>query len=146
MVSEVEVVGAVNVVMTGAVVSPAGCERAKAAFTVTLLFRVKVQLPVPLHGAPHPANIEPAAGVAVRVTVWPVTPPDVQRPLGVPPVLSHLMEPADLTDPLPLPEKVMETVGLMRSKNAEVDVPFMLFGVTVQVVDLLPEQVPPVAQ
>jgi hypothetical protein len=30
-----------------------------------------VHVPVPLHGAPHPVNVAPAAGAAVRVTTVP---------------------------------------------------------------------------
>ncbi len=40
----------------------------KVAPTVTLLPSFTVQLPVPLHAPDHPVNVDPVAGVAVRVS------------------------------------------------------------------------------
>jgi hypothetical protein len=43
------------------------------AVTVVAAVIVTVQVPVPSHGALHPVNVEPSAGVAVNVTCVPLT-------------------------------------------------------------------------
>jgi hypothetical protein len=46
-------------------------EALKVAVTVVAAFRVTVHVAVPEQGPDQPAKVEPAAGVAVRVTVGP---------------------------------------------------------------------------
>ena len=49
-----------------------GCCRSKVAVTVVVAVRVTVQVPVPVQPPPlQPVKVEPAAGVAVRVTAVP---------------------------------------------------------------------------
>ena len=49
------------------------CRAAKVAVTVVVAVRVTVQVPVPAQPPPlQPEKVEPAAGVAVRVTVVPL--------------------------------------------------------------------------
>ena len=43
------------------------------AVTLLLLSIVSVQVPVPVHAPDQPANVEPASGVAVSVTMEPST-------------------------------------------------------------------------
>ena len=48
------------------------CEALNVAVTIVVEVRVSVQAPVPVHPPPlQPANVEPVAGLAVRVTVVP---------------------------------------------------------------------------
>ena len=74
--------------------------RLNAAITAWLEFIVTAQLPVPVHAPDHPANVEPAAGVAVSVTAAPEAklrqPAPHEVPAGEEP-----------TVPLPVPDVVM---------------------------------------
>ena len=75
----------------------------KVAFTVLFAFNVNEHVvAVPVHAPDHPVNVEPAAGVAVRVTVCPGVPFAVQ-------VVPQLMEPVEVTVPDPVPDLVMVT-------------------------------------
>jgi hypothetical protein len=47
-------------------------EALKVAVTVVAAFRVTMHVAVPEQGPDQPAKVEPAAGVAVRVTVEPL--------------------------------------------------------------------------
>jgi hypothetical protein len=44
----------------------------KVAVTAVLAEIVRAQLPAPVQAPDHPANVEPEAGVAVRVTIVPL--------------------------------------------------------------------------
>ena len=65
---------------------------------------VRVQLPVPEQAPDHPANVEPAIGVAVRVITVPAgklrQPKPQEVPAGKEPIV-----------PLPVPDVVMVRVG-----------------------------------
>ena len=77
----------------------------KVAVTETLALRVIVHDAVPVHAPDHPPNVEPAAGVAVKVTFEPL----LKLALHVVPQLI----PAGLlvTVPLPVPARVTLKTG-----------------------------------
>jgi hypothetical protein len=66
------------------------------------------QVPVPLHGLPHPTNEWPVAGTAVRVTATPWLKSALQLPDGDPAVNVQLIpDGLDLTAPVPVPRPEM---------------------------------------
>ena len=69
------------------------------AVTVVSALIVIVQVPAPLHPPPdHPANVEPDAGVAVKVETVPEVTPETEQ------VAPQFMEPPDeVTVPEPVP-------------------------------------------
>src|SRR5439155_6091994 len=87
--------------------------RAKVAVTVVAALRVTVQVPVPEQPPPlQPVKVEPAAGVAVRVTAVPLAKLTEQ-------VAPQLIPTGELvTVPLPVPAGVTVRVKLCRVKVA----------------------------
>ena len=91
-------------------VSPYVC--VKVAVTLTAEFKVRTQDPVPLHSPPlQPSNTDPAAGVAVRVTVVPPA-NDAAHSL----LLALQLMPAGLlvTWPPPLPFSITVRVSVVK--------------------------------
>jgi len=107
--------------------------RLKRAVTPRAWSRTTVQAPVPLHPELHPANTEPAAGVAVSVTEDPAAKLAVQTVLHVRPA-GELV-----TVPVPAPVTVTVSPTVAGAKVAVTVV--ALVGVRVQVP--VPEQPPP---
>jgi len=81
------------------------------AVTEVLLFKVTLQVPVPLHAPPHPAKMALAAGVAVSVTFV----PDLKAALQVEGQL--IPAGALVTVPTPVPPRVTCSVGEERTLN-----------------------------
>jgi hypothetical protein len=73
------------------------------AIAEALPVSVRLQVPVPLHPPDQPANVEPALGVAVRVTAVPLA----KFALHVAPQLI----PAGLLVMVPLPEPALWTLS-----------------------------------
>jgi len=68
----------------------------KFADTLVLAFGVTVQLPIPLHAPPQPANSQPLAGEAVRVTCVPAAKLALQvEPQSIP-AGAHVTAPPEL--------------------------------------------------
>ena len=68
------------------------------AVTVVVAETVTVQAPVPLHAPLQPVNVEPAAGVAVRVTAVPLVTDSTQS--------APQLMPGPETVPVPAPALV----------------------------------------
>jgi len=102
--------------------------------TEVAAFRVTVQVPVPEQPPPlQPVKVEPAAGVAVKITVV----PPAYAAMHVAPQAM----PAGLLVTVPIPEPVLFTVSV-KAWRAKVAVTVVAaFRVTVQVP--VPEQPPP---
>lgn len=79
--------------------------RLKVAVTVVLAVNETVQVPVPLHPLLQPAKVDPAAGVAVKVTLVPLESADEVQ------VVPQLMPPiSEVTVPEPVPFLLAERV------------------------------------
>lgn len=76
----------------------------KVAVTAVAPVRTTVQVPVPLHAPDHPPNVEPAVGVAVRVTEVPLLNAKLQT---VPQLI-----PAGLLVTVPVPVPASATVSV----------------------------------
>jgi hypothetical protein len=88
------------------IVNGGGAGRLKVAVTVAVVDTT--QTPVPLQPPPlHPANTDPAFGVAVNVTVL----PPANRSLQSPPQL--IPAGVDVTVPVPVPALVTITVNVV---------------------------------
>jgi len=113
-----------------------GSESLNMAITEVLLFRVTEQVPVPLQAPAHPAKVEFAAGLAVRVTCV----PELKLALQV----GAQLIPAGklVTMPVPAPPRptVSVNVGSEFSLNMAIT-EVLLFRVTAQVP--VPLQAPP---
>jgi len=110
-------------------------EPAKAAEPVTLAVRVRVQVPVPAHPPPlQPENVDPPAGLAVRVTTVPLLYEAEQ--------VAPQLIPAGFDVTVPPPEPDLFTVRVKVCGRSKVAVTVVAaFMVTTQ--EPAPEQPPP---
>jgi hypothetical protein len=100
---------------------------ANTALTLTLLFRVTVQFPVPLPPQPpplQPTNLEPAAGLALRVT-------DVPAPKLALQVEPQLIPEGELVT-VPLPDTATDNANALPT-STEMAVEAMPFATTTSV-------------